>query len=437
MAIQSISSIAFPTATSVEVPESANFIGSVEDALVFQSLILNVTTDRLREAIQRNLGPAGDSIAKIEAFSSALESLARFAQTSQLPITYGALQASDKTAISLRLLFAKDGPNLGDSLEKSQAALAELAANGVTLNAPKMTPVMTEQFTAVGGKVDFTKSPSGTSVGWRSELELAAIDPGTAPGSFPGSVVKTIESRDAAGKLVSVTRYTVFIDYANLRPKAEDLNKQFSAYTEKIRSTLDDLVLRLADTLKNESVLNQRAGQESSRIQEDQKLFFLKEQEKTNAAFESIRLFRILYLQINSLRALFEQKVSAEKSLERITDPNKPMISEGVVLREFLPPQAISMLDSFSAKKNILPDADLLLDKSNTSKPLISEGIKQKKFFPPKEINELDSSSSKKNTFPDVGLLSDFRNDVSSLKSLLSALNKVASNFSDSIPNPN
>ena len=264
MAIQSTSSSSFAASTSIEVPASANFIGSSEDALVFQSLVLNATTDRLRESILRNLAPASASIAKVELLSSTLARLATFSQSSQVPVTYGALQSAEKTAASLRALFAQDGPNLGESLEKSQAVLSELATSGVILVAPKQTPVMTESFTAVGGKVDFSKSPSAASINWRTDQEVATVDPGSVPGSLPGTFVKVIESRDSTGKLVSVTRYTVFVDYANLRPQKADLDKEFSAFIEKIRLTLDDLVLRLAETFKTESVLNQRENNEEN-----------------------------------------------------------------------------------------------------------------------------------------------------------------------------
>jgi hypothetical protein len=452
MAIQSTSPAPFSTINSIEVPESANFIGGIEDALVFQSLVLNATTDRLRESIMRNLGPAGDSIAKIEALSSTLEMLASFTQSSQLPITYGALQAADKTSISLRSLFAKDGPNLGDSLEKSQSALAKLATDGVRLDAPKMTPVMTEQFTAVGGKVDFSKLPSATLVGWRTEQEVTAIDPGSAPGDFPGSVVKTIESRDSGGKLVSVTRYTVFIDYSNLRPKEADLNKEFLSYIEKIRSTLDDLILRLADTLKSESVLNQRVSEESIRIKDDQKKFFDKEQEKVISTFESIRLFRIFYLEINGLRNLFEQKVIADNSSDNkntvanmvgsavieMIDPyllKTNNLTNRVVSadKEIIEPYLLRELERKNSSKfinNIPPDKKILDGKNNIENLVSPENFGLIESFLPQELETRNSSNLTKTFAPDVAGLSDFRADVSSLKSLLSTLNKAASTLS-------
>lgn len=389
MAIQSTSSSSFAASTSIEVPASANFIGSSEDALVFQSLVLNATTDRLRESILRNLAPASASIAKVELLSSTLARLATFSQSNQVPVTYGALQSAEKTAASLRALFAQDGPNLGESLEKSQAVLSELATSGVTLVAPKQTPVMTESFVAVGGKVDFSKSPSAASINWRTDQEVATVDPGSVPGSLPGTFVKVIESRDSTGKLVSVTRYTVFVDYANLRPQKADLDKEFSAFIEKIRLTLDDLVLRLAETFKTESVLNQRENNEAVQLKDDLKDFFGKEQEKVTALFEARRLFRIFYLEVNNLKIQFDQKLDSKNNLDSRNDLN-----------------------------NVLIDSN----------------IGEQDFFLAESLTKLDSSTSIKSFLPDSAGLLDFKDDISSLKNLLDSLSKAAGSITESVP---
>lgn len=388
MATQLTSSSSATTATSISVPASANFIGSSEDALVLQSLVLNSTTDRLREYIIRNLGAAGESISKIEKLSATLEKLSNFIQSNWVPATYGSLLAVDKNAASLRSLFAQDGPNLGDSLDKSQAVLDELTAEGVTLDAPKKTPVMTEQFTAVGGKVDFSKAPSATSLDWRGDQEISTIDSGTAPGTFPGSVVKTIESRDSSGKLISATRITVFVDYANLRPRDADLDKEFTAYSEKIKLTIDDLVLRLADAFKNENVLSQRVNQESLQVKDDQKKFFEKEQDKSASAAEFRRLFRIFYLEANSLKNFSDRNLVSDTG---ISDPSNS--------------SSIRMLS---------------LAGNNNSLSLNIGG-------------DSDSSNPKKNFLEDGSTFSDFKYEIASLKSLLNSLNKSADSFSGSV----
>ena len=388
MATQLTSSSSTTTATSISVPASASFIGSSEDALVLQSLVLNSTTDRLRQYISRNLGAAGESILKIEKLSATLEKLGKFIQSNWVPATYGSLQAVDNNAASLRALFAQDGPNLGDSLDKSQAVLDELTAEGVTLAAPKKTPVMTEQFTAVGGKVDFSKAPSATSLDWRGDQEISTIDSGATPGTFPGSVVKTIESRDSSGKLISATRITVFVDYANLRPRDADLDKEFTAYSEKIKLMIDDLVLRLADTFKNESALSQRVNQESVQLKDDQKKFFEKEQEKSENAAEFRRLFRIFYLEANKL------KMFSDKNL--VSDNGIPDPSNSSSIR----------IPSLAGNNNSLS---------------LNVGGGE------------DSSNSKKNFLEDGSTFSDLKDEISSLKSLLSSLKKSADGFSGSV----
>ena len=388
MATQLTSSSSATTATSISVPASASFIGSSEDALVLQSLVLNSTTDRLRQYIIRNLGAASESILKIEKLSATLEKLGKFIQSNWVPATYGSLQAVDNNAASLRALFAQDGPNLGDSLDKSQAVLDELMVEGVTLDAPKKTPVMTEQFTAVGGKVDFSKAPSATSLDWRGDQEISTIDSGATPGTFPGSVVKTIESRDSSGKLISATRITLFVDYANLRPRDADLDKEFTAYSEKIKLTIDDLVLRLADTFKNESALSQRVNQESVQVKDDQKKFFEKEQEKSEKAAEFRRLFRIFYLEANNLKTFSDKNLVSDTG---IPDPSNS--------------SSIRIL-SFAGNSN-----SLSLN--------VGGGV--------------DSLNPKKNFLEGGSTFSDFKDEISSLKSLLSSLNKYADGFAGSV----
>jgi hypothetical protein len=388
MATQLTSSSSATTATSISVPASASFIGSSEDALVLQSLVLNSTTDRLRQYIIRNLGAASESILKIEKLSATLEKLGKFIQSNWVPATYGSLQAVDNNAASLRALFAQDGPNLGDSLDKSQAVLDELMVEGVTLDAPKKTPVMTEQFTAVGGKVDFSKAPSATSLDWRGDQEISTIDSGATPGTFPGSVVKTIESRDSSGKLISATRITLFVDYANLRPRDADLDKEFTAYSEKIKLTIDDLVLRLADAFKNESALSQRVNQESVQVKDDQKKFFEKEQEKSEKAAEFRRLFRIFYLEANNLKTFSDKNLVSDTG---IPDPSN------------------------SSSIRILS----LAGNSNSLSLNVGGGV--------------DSLNPKKNFLEDGSTFSDFKDEISSLKSLLSSLNKYADGFAGSV----
>jgi hypothetical protein len=388
MATQLTSSSSATTATSISVPASASFIGSSEDALVLQSLVLNSTTDRLRQYIIRNLGAASESILKIEKLSATLEKIGKFIQSNWVPATYGSLQAVDNNAASLRALFAQDGPNLGDSLDKSQAVLDELMVEGVTLDAPKKTPVMTEQFTAVGGKVDFSKAPSATSLDWRGDQEISTIDSGATPGTFPGSVVKTIESRDSSGKLISATRITLFVDYANLRPRDADLDKEFTAYSEKIKLTIDDLVLRLADTFKNESALSQRVNQESVQVKDDQKKFFEKEQEKSEKAAEFRRLFRIFYLEANNLKTFSDKNLVSDTG---IPDPSN------------------------SSSIRILS----LAGNSNSLSLNVGGGV--------------DSLNPKKNFLEDGSTFSDFKDEISSLKSLLSSLNKYADGFAGSV----
>jgi hypothetical protein len=165
-----------------------------------------------------------------------------------------------------------------------------------------------------------------------------------------------------------------------LRPRDADLDREFIAYSEKIKLTLDDLSLRLADTLKNESGLNQRINQESLQIRDDQKKFFEKEQENSASLVEMRRLFRIFYLEVNNLRFFIDKKPGSDTSG---ADPGNS-----------INPEVFS--DSERAKSLLLNPA-----------------------------SDVDGSN-----------LSDFMDEVFAIKNLLSALNKSVDRFSDTASDP-
>jgi DNA repair exonuclease SbcCD ATPase subunit len=173
-----------------------------------------------------------------------------------------------------------------------------------------------------------------------------------------------------------------------LKSKYADLDKEFTAYSEKIKLTIDDLVLRLADTFKNESALSQRVNQESVQVKDDQKKFFEKEQEKSEKAAEFRRLFRIFYLEANNLKTFSDKNLVSDAG---IPDPSN------------------------SSSIRILS----LAGNSNSLSLNVGGGV--------------DSLNPKKNFLEDGSTFSDFKDEISSLKSLLSSLNKYADGFAGSV----
>lgn len=309
MVIQLASSTPTLTTSSKPIPTSVGFIGSSDDAILVQSVMLNRTTDRLRDNFQRGLDTATQFIERMDELASKLEKLGKYVQANWVPVTYTSLQASNKDAASLRALFSKDGPNLGNSIDESLAALNELAADGITLNAPKQTPLMVEQFVAKDGKIDFTKAPSTGSIDWRSDQDMESVAAGSTPGTLPGSAVKTIETRDSNGKLISAIRYTIFNDYSNLRPNKTELVGVFSGYIEKMLPLLDDMASLLSQIAEGVGELDQRMRTESAKVKNDQERSFSHEQDKLVSTLEARRILKILFFDIgNAKRLLLDDK---------------------------------------------------------------------------------------------------------------------------------
>lgn len=315
MSISQTPSLSNLSTTSITVPSSASFIGGSEDALLMQSVVLISTTDRLRDNIRRNVSAAGVLVENFNTLASRLSNLGKVIKNDWTPVTYDALKASDKDAVSLRSLFAKDGPNLGDSLSQSTNVLAGLVADGISLSAPKRTPVMEEHFTAVDGKIDFSTRPGKASVDWRSDQDLVSINSVTTAGSFAGSFVKTSEVRDAKGSLISATRYTVFIDYPNLRPSKSDLDTAFSGYLQRLSPILSDLESLFSNISKDTDLLDERIRQEMNKSNLDQQDYLTNQQQKFTNLLEINRLLKIYRSEILNMSFLRSQK-----SPDTITD---------------------------------------------------------------------------------------------------------------------
>lgn len=310
MTINQTPSTSFLSNTSIAVPSSANFIGSSEDAIFMQSVVLISTTDRLRDNIRRNVSAAGKLVEAFNTLASKLSNFARVINNQSTAVTYDTLREYAKDANSLRSLFAKDGPNLGDSLAASNGVLADLTADGILLTAPKQTPVMVEQFAAVSGKIDFASRPVSGSVNWRSDQDIVSIGSGMSPGSYAGSLVKTVEVYDAKGNLVSATRYTVFADYANLRPKKADLEAIFSSYIQKFSLILSDLDSVFSNIAEDTNLLDERIRQELSKTRQDQQDFLSVQQDKFTNLVEINRLLKLYRSEIQNTSSAQMQKKS-------------------------------------------------------------------------------------------------------------------------------
>jgi hypothetical protein len=316
-----------PFTNSITIPDSASFIGSSDDALALQMVVLISTSDRFREAIRSELVGAQRLMTAIESLSNRLNQFGQFVKGSSKPVTYASLISSGKDAATLRTLFAADGPNLGDTLAASEAALAALKGDGVSLNAPKQTPLMVEKFTAVDGKVDLTVAPTSSSVSWQSDQDLTLITPGTTAGTYPGSMVKSVETRDSKNKLVSVTRYTVFTDYANLRPKQEDLQLAYTRLQQNLLPLLAEFESALNQVKTKKDSLDNRVREEMSKVTGDQKIIDSLRQSQSDDLLEALRLIRVFRADLGN-RVNRPEKNASDDSVERETLPPAQSISQ-------------------------------------------------------------------------------------------------------------
>jgi hypothetical protein len=282
--------------TSIVIPKSAGFIGSSDEALIIKMLVFISTTDRLRDVIRSQVSAASPLIDAIDRVSGKMNDFGALINKSWIPVTYASLKSTAADVASLRELFAADGPNLGETLNQSQAQLLSLAADGISLNAPKFTPLMVEQFLAKDGKVNTNSPPATAGFSWKNDLDIQALGSSTTPGSYPGSVVTSVENRDSNNKLISITRYTIFNDYANLRPAAADITAAFNQFKDKLLPILSELEDRLLSALSELDLLDKRVRENQSTFKDEQEQLdttWLSRLDELKKEFRLIRIFRI------------------------------------------------------------------------------------------------------------------------------------------------
>ncbi len=334
MSLPTSSSLSVSSATSISVPKSASFIGGSDDAVLIEMIVLMSTTDRLRDTLRNSVSAASPFIDAIETLTEKMNRFGKLIKDTWVPVTYSSLKSSARDEVSLRALFAADGPNLGETLAESQAQLALLTENGISLSAPKQTPVMVEQFLASGGKIDLTSSPASASVSWKSDADVQAIQPASTPGVFPGSLVKTVEVRDSNNKLVSVTRYSVFVDYANLRPQRADMSLAFMAFQQKMLPLLSELEERLSQVLVSMNLLDERVRTDKSKVLEDQGTIESNQQSRSDALKDALRLLRVFRIELDNFRLIAEKAEMNDKKSDSAVSNSQSFTQNAAETRE-------------------------------------------------------------------------------------------------------
>ncbi len=259
------------------------------------------------------------------------------------PISITRLDQISKTEVTLKDFFNKDGPVLGENLVDAMSTVTELTKGGVYINFRHEIPVLTEIDNKDGKTIIRTLS-------WFSVDALGNISnfPKTLNTEYPGSVTHSNLTKDMAGKVTSETRYTVFVDYANLRTTLDNLSGS--------TAQLQEMLLEAGTQISFELNFIKKASDEADKKQELSEVFTrdqLKIAEKidiaifeiSNAAF---KLEQILIRERQFLKAKISGQIEA-----RIQAENKSQSVKKIPLSQF---ENDAELDFFDDRDEYKPD---------------------------------------------------------------------------------
>lgn len=252
---------------------SLAYISSPDDALDLSNATQSELTDKLRESISVQVTVAGSLINKLERLNQIANHLKTYGTGAFKPVTVDSLSATPKTSAALKSLFDNNGPSLGSDTDDANATISELKGLGITINAPKLTPVLIELQDKNGASL-------GKSLVWWTDAQLASIK--TTP-------VKSTIYPDATESKLSLSKdlnYTItyFDKNAKLTPSQTDVNTVIAKITELAKSIdaeiaaamdkssvdadkLQALIDDSADTRKNQSQqINALAAQQKEQV---------------------------------------------------------------------------------------------------------------------------------------------------------------------------
>lgn len=173
---------------------------------------------------------------------------------SNTPVTVDSLSRVERSETALRKLFSDDGPNLGATLSESNTLYSDLNRSGVVFDAPILTPVLLESINR-DGKV------LSRSFSWLDDLKVAMLSKlqSGAVSEFPGSDVRETVVKDSQGRIIEISRFTVFSDYANRRPTPAALSSAvglISTLVDKTSEILQAELIRAANAISDVEKLN-------------------------------------------------------------------------------------------------------------------------------------------------------------------------------------
>lgn len=292
------------SASSSVTAVSLAYISSPDDALDLSNATQSELTDKLGESISARITVAGSLINKLLKINQIANQLQTYGTGSFKPVTADTLSATPKTTQDLKSLFLNDGPSLGSDNTDASATISDLNGLGISINSPKLTPVMIETKDKKGNLVS-------KSFAWYTDEQIKGFGLADVPiqsPSYPGAYERLkIESG-----LTSV--YRTFDQYAKLTPSQENVNSTISKVTILAKSLDAELAAILdkasADSDKLQTVINENSD---TRKSQSQQINALAAQQKEQVS-ELLKKLRVLKLEREANAQKQDNKIAPEVS---------------------------------------------------------------------------------------------------------------------------
>lgn len=275
------------SASSSVTAVSLAYISNPDDALDLSNATQSELTDKLGEAISARITVAGSLINKLFKVNQVSNQLQTYGAGAFKPVTADSLSATPKTTDALKSLFLNNGPSLGSDTADASATISDLNGLGISINAPKLTPMLIETTDRNGKLISKIFS-------WYSDEQIKNLGLVDAPYKspiYPGSneIIK-IEPK-------VIINYRSFDQYAKLTPSQEDVNSTILKITTLAKS-LDAEFASVLDKASEDSDKLQTVINENSdtRKSQSQQINALAEQQKEQVS-ELLNKLRVLKLE--------------------------------------------------------------------------------------------------------------------------------------------
>lgn len=292
-----------PSSSSVTAVSLA-YISSPDDALDLSNATQSTLTDQLREAISTRVALAGSLVNKLLRTNQILSHLQTYGTGSFNPVTLDTLAATPKTTEALKSLFLNDGPSLGSDTADASSAILDLDGLGISINAPKLTPVFIQTTDKKGNVIS-------KSFSWYSDEQIKNFGLADVPIKSPGYPGAHEQLKIESGL---TTVYRTFDQYSKLTPSQIDVNSAI-AKLSTLAKTMDAEFAAVLDKASEESDKLQLIIDDNSETKksQSQQINALSAQQKEQVS-ELLNKLRVLKLERDAKAQRQENKISPEIS---------------------------------------------------------------------------------------------------------------------------